>query len=131
MRLPWDGDQIPNCLPGLMSRCVVSAVFPYQVRFQNNRLDLLARLLAAAHELDVILHPTRIIFFSAALRFGASADRSRTTRAPLPLHSVSASCSNSKSCDARFGPVMMNPAGILSLPWHQHPPHTHGKKKKN
>ena len=68
MRLPWDGDQIPNCLPGLMSRCVVSAVFPYQVKFQNNRLDPPARLLAAAHELDVILRPTWMIFFGGGQR---------------------------------------------------------------
>jgi hypothetical protein len=49
------------------------------------------------------------------LRLGASDARSRTKRARVAVQSCSASCSNKRSWEAIFGPVMMKPAGILSL----------------
>ena len=58
---------------------------------------------------------SRMIFFSAALRFGTSDARSRTKRARVAVQSCSANCSNRRSWEAIFGPVMMKPAGILSL----------------
>lgn len=63
---------------------------------------------------------SRMIFFRAAFRFGASDARRRTNlaRPAAPAEeaaqSRSASCSNSRSWEAVFlGPVMMKPAGIL------------------
>jgi len=56
-----------------------------------------------------------MIFFKAALRFGASDARSRTNLAWVAVHTRSASCPNSKSWEAMLGPVMMKPAVILPL----------------
>ena len=58
---------------------------------------------------------SRMIFFSAAFKFVASPERRRPNLLFHDPCSVSASWSNSRSCDAILGPVMTNAAGIL--PW--------------
>lgn len=56
-----------------------------------------------------------MIFFSVAFRVDASDDRSLTNLLGEACCSVSESCSNSKSWEAMFGPVMINAEGIWSV----------------
>lgn len=55
-----------------------------------------------------------MIFFSVAFRVDASDDRSLTNLLGEDRCSVSESCPKSRSCEAMFGPVMMNAEGIWS-----------------
>lgn len=57
--------------------------------------------------------PSRMIFFSVAFKFGASADRSLTKVLLAESPSSSASCSNRRSWDEMFGPVTISAALIL------------------